>query len=200
MTFVPGAHLARVLIISGNEEEQWSNGLYFTRANFSQTHLEELVQTVRDTWATEMASFLSNSYATRGAIGYDMRASDAPTYTYTPAPVFGVGVTQRLPIQDALVVTLYTSARGRSGRGRLYVAGSTEGAISNGVFTEGTVNDVVNGVIAVKDAAFAAGWNLVVSSTQQDGVRLEERVNRLVTEITCRSGIPGNQQRRSRRP
>lgn len=200
MTFVPGAHLARVLIISGSADVQWSNGLYFTRANFTQTHLEELVQTVRDTWATEMASFLSNSYATRGAIGYDMRASDAPTYTYTPGNHSGTRTGQVLPIQNALVVTMYTSSRGRSGRGRLYVAGSTEETITNGVFTSGYVNDVVDGVIAVKDAAFAVGWNLVISSTQQDGVRLEERVNRLVTEITCRSGIPGNQQRRSRRP
>lgn len=200
MTFVPGAHLARVLIISGSADVQWSNGLYFTRANFSQTHLEELVQAVRDTWATEMSSFLANDYATRGAIGYDMRASDAPTYTYTPAPTSGIRTGQVLPIQNALVVTMYTASRGRSGRGRLYVAGTTEETITDGVFSSGYVDDVVNGVIAVKDAAFAVGWNLVISSTQQDGVRLEERVNRLVTEITCRSGIPGNQQRRSRRP
>lgn len=200
MAFVPGEHTARVVILSGDSTLQWTNSLWFVRANFTQTHLEELTQAVVDAWALAASSFLADNYGTRGGTGYDMRSSDAPTFEYNITPDMGERTGQVLPIQDALVITMYTSARGRSGRGRVYLCGTTEDTVTDGVFTSTYMTDGVGIVTAAKDAAFAVGWNLVISSTQQDGVPLTSRMNRVVTSIVCRSGIPGNQQRRSRRP
>jgi len=200
MAFIPVQDCLAVRIFTGGTTTLWSNTLYYARPNYTFPEQQTLTEEVFDTWATGITASLDAQYQTRYAISTDLRSEFAPTYAYSPAPVAGTDVGEELPIQDAMVVTLRTIFRGRGGRGRLYIAGFNESALSSGMFAANDINNVMAMLLAVQVAANAAGFLWVIAHRYENGVPLALGEPRTVTSALVRSSIPGVQRRRSRRP
>ena len=124
---------------------------------------------VFDAWKTGIHAYLANDWQTLRVKAYDMRSDTAPVVEPAVTPDTGSLAEQILPVQDALVVTLYTNTRGRSGRGRLYIAGSTEATLLDGSYTTAMANGVVAMLSDVKAAALALGWVWIIASRYHNG-------------------------------
>jgi hypothetical protein len=71
---------------------------------------------------------LSNQYSLNSITVTDLRTVDGPQFeSIEHMPKVGPQESQPLPLQTASLVTWYTARRGRSFRGRTYIAGWTEG-------------------------------------------------------------------------
>lgn len=200
MTFVPVEHAAMLVIEWGNASVQWTNTLWFVRADYDATNLQELTAIPNTAADATTLSLIHISYNLLGARAYDMRAEDGPVADSTWVARAGTQTGSVLPIQDACVITLRTNARGRSARGRLYFTGMTEPGLNLGVWTPAVTDEWVDFVEDLQAAAAALGWTHVVASRYLNGAPRASGFTRAVTAVESRSAIPGNQQRRSRRP
>lgn len=200
MAFQEVPDCAVVVVEQGNSSFLWTNSFAFVQAGFTQVQLQSLTETVQQIFAGEHDDALNAAFSIRGAVGYDMREEGAPTYVYSPAPTAGLHVGSPLPVQDALVLTIRTNTRGRSGRGRLYFTGYDEGQLNNAVFTQAVADDAIQTVDEIQEAAALLGWQYVIVSRYHNGAKRPVAVTYPVITWEVRSLIPGNQQRRSRRP
>lgn len=200
MAFQPVPDTAACIINTSGLTFAWSNGLHFTRPDFTYQDMSDLADMFRNTWVLEHASALNAAYQIGNVTAYDLRSDGAPIYVTSEAPDVGTHVGSPIPIQNALVVTLRTGYRGRSGRGRLYMAGYDEAQITDGIFSAAIETDAVSLVAALHQGAQAIGWQMVIVQRFKDGVKLPQGVTHAVTSWQVRSRIPGNQDRRSQRP
>jgi hypothetical protein len=116
----------------------------------------------------------------------------APAYVSTVG-LNGLASADRLPPQNALVVTLRTNRAGRSGRGRIYFGGYTEGSSD------------AQGRIALATANNAQNWVANLSSALVSGVGMplgvlsrKEQEIRVVQQAVVRDRIWDTQRRRAR--
>lgn len=200
MAFIPVVDCVKAVIEFTAGSRQWTNTWWFTQHEFDQDNMQTLATAL---WAQTESVFMpvvvDDVTLTKVTI-YDMSAEDAPVVTYTDDPVAG-GVTGEMsPLSVALVMTFYTNARGRSGRGRIYLTGASESAIANGVYTGTFYARAQTYCEAIQSAALGLGWNHVVVSFFENNVPRAAGLARAVQDITRRSSIPGNQRRRAGRP
>lgn len=200
MAFIPSPNGCQVVIETGSSNLVWTNSLWFAQYDFTEAEQEALAVAVFDAWKTGIHAYLANDWQTLRVKAYDMRSDTAPVVEPAVTPDTGSLAEQILPVQDALVVTLYTNTRGRSGRGRLYIAGSTEATLLDGSYTTAMANGVVAMLSNVKAAALALGWVWIIASRYHNGAPRSVAAEYAVQSHVVRSRIPGNQQRRSRRP
>lgn len=200
MTFIPTPDCARVVIHFAHGSETWSNVLHYTKGDFNDAELEALADLIDANEASNFKGIMSvdNSYV--GVTAYDIRASDGSAFFNNDGAGAGTQSGDALPISTSMVVTLRTSARGRSGRGRLYIAGFEEAVWDGAAFTGAMVTSVVAIVNELRTQMAGQGWTQVIRSTQQDGVKLTTAVTRPVVSAECRSALPGQQRRRIDRP
>lgn len=201
MAFIPVPHCARVAFLHSIPVtgRVFSNIVHFTKTGYSLEDQENLGDAIDGAWALFVIAFMSELVTFTGVQVTDIRTLDGPVVNI-PSGVSGSLLDQIAPLQTACVVTLRTSARGRSGRGRGYIGGFTEAGIESGAFTAQVTAAVQAVYDDIQDLAAAVGWTMVVVSRQQDKVILEEGVTRSVTAIEVRSALPGSQRRRTGRP
>jgi hypothetical protein len=200
MAFIPVPDVCAVRIFTGNANLEWSNTFYFHRSGFSDEEQDDLTEAVHGAWGNAIKTSLDAAYTTKYSTSYNLESETAHTYTYSDGPVAGVDVGEELPVQDAMVVTFRTNYRGRGGRGRIYVAGFNESAMQGSGFTVGEIANVINAVQAVELVAQGLGWSFVIVHRYEDKAPLQTGQSRAIVSYTVRSGIPGVQRRRSRRP
>ena len=104
-----------------------------------------LTQAIADTVAAELASdvddikayiFSGNSWT--GVTVTDLRTEGAPEFfSASGFPVTGTSGADPLPNQIAACIKWLTSFRGKSGRGRSFIGGWTEDAVTSGVMAAG---------------------------------------------------------------
>lgn len=200
MAFQPVPNTALAVVEIGSDTLQWTNALHFYKNLFTVQDMENLGGTLWYVYETYFMPMISTTFSLRKVTVYDLREYDGYVYTYESTPVAGSDAGQLLPIQDALVVTLYTIHRGRSGRGRVYLAGFTESDLTGGVFNAGVITAANTMFTSMKASLSPYGWSWVIVQRWHDKVKLAEGQAHDVQTHTVRSGIPGNQQRRGRRP
>lgn len=200
MAFIPVPNSCQVIIETGDSTLQWSNSFWFARSAFTETQMSDLAAAVFDSYANDLDSYTANDWSFRKVTAYDMRSDTAPVAVPTVTPIAGLLAEQRLPVQDALVVTLYTATRGRSGRGRSYIAGGTEAILLEGKFTSAMAAGVVAAFNDIRTLAASMGWVQVIASRYHNGVARSAGAEYPVTSAVVRSLIPGQQGRRERRP
>lgn len=116
-----------------------------------------------------LAPHLSTTWALANVGLRDINAPSQVEYLDTGAVVAGTGVTDPLPPQTALCVTLRTGLAGRSYRGRIYLPGYVEAAnTATGVILASTVTDSVAFVNAIRTALSNNGLTLAVLSRPRD--------------------------------
>jgi len=95
----------------------------------------------------------------------DMRTPNQTEYLDTGAPVSGTSVSEALPSQVALCITLRTALAGKSFRGRVYLGGFAETEnIANGLASTATANASIAFLTAVQNAMDASSLNFAVAS------------------------------------
>lgn len=153
--------------------------------------LQSLADAVFASWNTNWGSIVSHHMVTDGVRATDLTTATGFQATSTGAPVTGSDATESLPSSTACVVTLRTAIRSRSGRGRIFLAGMTTGALDNaGKFTaafEATADNLVTHLVS--DAGITAIAALSVASKKLADYNI-------VTAHLVRSGIVRSQRRR----
>lgn len=196
MTFIPTTDGARAVIKFTMGAEQWSNVLWFTKANFLTTDMEDL----GDDIGTQVAGYwkprLDSSSSFVGVDVYDMRSSTGQVVHQTNGAGVGTGGGDMLPLNVAVCVTLRSANRGRSARGRVYLAGLTENDITDGSFVAAATGAAQNMLLDIRNGAQALGWTHVIRSTQKDGQTRNPADTYAVTLAEVRYAKATTQRRR----
>lgn len=200
MSFIPVPNCAQAIIEYGNSSYPWTNTLWFYKASFGLSEMEDLADALTAGLVADLQDVLADGWNTMGMTIYDMNSESAPTFTPVWAPSPGGLSGAEANISGACVVTFRTNNRGRSYRGRNYVTGFTEEVISAiGVGQSEVANAVAAAYNGMKTDVAAAGWTWVVVSRYHNGSPRSAGVYTPVTIAEVRSTTFGTQRRRLRR-
>lgn len=178
-----------------------SNNYWFVKAGFDQTAMQNLAGVLDALHgAGNWAGAYNTDYAYVATDIYDMREVTGQKVTVTTNARSGTVSGEILPVNLAIVVTLRTANRGRSARGRVYLTGFGETAITDGLWGQTNADFCKTYVDNIAAAATGQGWTMVIRSTQENGAVQNPAVTRAVTTTVVRSLVPGTQRRRLDRP
>jgi len=112
-----------------------------------------------------LLDFLSDDITCDGVTCYDLTSSSSPVLNAPQTPVPGTIASASAPLNVALVSSLRTANRGRSGRGRNYIPGLPLNAIPDpGHVTSGLATNILGAYIAGLAAYCLAGFTWDVNS------------------------------------
>lgn len=128
MAFIPVPNVAKVSVEQELDGEPVVNTLYFYNANgWGMPGLTNLALDIGTWWASGLAPQLSTAIALEQVVATDLSAQISSQYTYEPENrPNGLVVSDSIPNNAALCVSLRSPFRGRSARGRNYVGGIPE--------------------------------------------------------------------------
>jgi hypothetical protein len=183
MVFVPVPNVVQANIRTTIATEQVENILYFRAESVevNDSSMGALGLELINWWENNLSSWLTTAIELREVYLTDLSTQDGPTVTVTPSnpPVQGIDADPVLPNNCALCVSFRTGKRGRSFRGRNYVAGLGEGRVTASIvdttYAEG-IRDAYNLLLA--PIALPPGWRWVVVS------RIADKQPRTVGEAT----------------
>lgn len=146
-------------------------------------------------FTTSLAPFLTDDLALNGIKITDLETENSPVLNYSAAfPELGDTVGEALPNNVALCVTFLTALRGRSYRGRNYLAGIIDTSIVNNTWAAGTKTAAQNAYIALAATLTAASQEHVVVSRYANGFA---RATGVTTPVTSyRAAAYATSQRR----
>jgi hypothetical protein len=162
----------------------------------------DLVPTVGGFYKSDIADVLQNSWGPhvtlRELYFTDLAAVDGPVATYTTGlPLVGGGVLDEVANGVALVVCFRTNKRGRSFRGRNYLAGFIETLVVQSQYTNAFVADVVEAYNIFKEDVASQGYPMQVVSRISGGVPRVTGVATEVQEIVNTTPATRSQRRRN---
>lgn len=159
-----------------------------------------IAETVYNAYRDSFLPLLSNATVLQGVTAYSMASAEAPLFSFTPAtpPTGGQGG-DPLPLQSAAVLTLRTGARGRSGRGRMYISGWSEVDSVQSSLAPAPALALQTAANTFLSALGAALIPLQVYSQQSGKVERAQGVIFEVTDIALRTSVWGSQRDRNRR-
>lgn len=180
--------------------ESFSNTLGFVMPSFTLTDQEALASTLDASWGDAIRAYQSTDCFYVGTTVYDMRSSSAPIVLDNTHAAAGLTGGEALPVGLSLVLTHYTAKRGRTGRGRTYLSGFTEGQLEDGEWATLLATNVETTFATLKSQLQAVGWTPVVISRQENGVPRSVAVTTPIIQSAVRNNRPGYQRRRTDRP
>jgi hypothetical protein len=200
MAFIPTPDGAKLVMPFSGEGKTWSNTLWFTKHLFDSADMVLLADTVQYCFYAAFDSLFGSAVQYGPPVVYDMRTEDGEIAYGTDDPEGGEATGDLLTPATALCLTLRTAARGKSGRGRIYLGGFTESNIGTGGAFSGTLVTAANGfVTCMLENIPTTGWNWVVRSIQQAGVVLAEAICREIISGEVRKAQSASQRRRNQR-
>jgi hypothetical protein len=181
--------------------QQVSNTIYFRgeQPPILEGDAEYLAGEVQQFWEEELAPFVVDDLELREIYITDLTTQTSPTYTYPVTPAVTGAVTgDALPSNCTFCVSFRTEGRGRSSRGRNYVAGLAEGVVNGNVLEAATADGIVaaytNGILNNPDLGGLFEW-VVVSSVSDGDPRLSLLVQP-VTSVVYADRVIDSQRRR----
>lgn len=146
MTFIPTIHAVKVTILGSILGQQVVITISIGTPSSPSTGLmEDIGEAVEDWLTTELLDNLCDDYTFNEIKMYDLTSDTAPVVS-RPVSLAGAVATNPVPNNVSIVTTFLTANRGRSGRGRQYMAGSPN-----------TVGDAIS-TSSGQAAALAGGW------------------------------------------
>lgn len=193
---VPQCVMATVNFVHGTQA--FSNTFWFQKASFNDADILQLATDIDDYFATDggldLFSFDVSYVQTKV---YDMRSETGGAVTVATGAGPGTVNEEVESIGLSVVVTLYTAARGRTARGRIYVAGFPSGWCDSGAWDANAKTNAVNYCGGVMGKANLTGFDNVVVSRYLDGApRSGGGIYRPITSMVVRKDAPGFQRRR----
>lgn len=200
MAFVPTPNCVRIVISFAFGEQDFSNVFHATKSNFVEADMAALAEDIDAAVDASHMPNISNTISYVKTTVYDIRTADGPLVVDATNSGLGAAADTTVPINNALVITLRTNTRGRTGRGRVYVTGFGDAELTNNSFSVNAQDAAVDYIMAVRAAMTGNGWTHVIRSTQVDGTPLNPAITRPVIAFDCRSRVVGSQRRRIDRP
>ena len=198
MAFVPIPLGAIVTVNAVMGLQRIQNTFTYTHlAGWGQDELDDLTAAVGDTWAANMFGKVSTDYELSSVVGTDQRLPVGFVSEYLDANGEGTDTGAALPNNCTFAVARVTGLRGRSARGRVFIAGLTENALlSQNTVTATWADSVVAALEAVRTAATGVSWTEVIASRMTNGVANNPAVTRPVTEYLYTDNVLDSMRRR----
>jgi hypothetical protein len=145
-TFVPASKTALVEIIGSLLNNEAINTLFVQFAvTITEALLEELCDAVKDWWVNNNMSYISSAYTFNAVRSTDQTTQVGPSFlkVYTPT-AGGTSDTGPLPGNVSLAQKFATAKRGRSYRGRNFLAGLPVSALASGDHNQVSLTEIGN--------------------------------------------------------
>jgi len=166
MAFQAVPDVAQCVIEGRQDGQQVLNDLFFqiSGGGITPTNIADLAEAV-DSWAGgNLTPNLSNDYSYLRTVAVDLTSATGPTATAT-SPVTGGIASEAAPNNVAACVFFRTASRGRSGRGRNFVAGVSNSAVTLNTLSSPFMDDILTAYrLLIGPGTFLAGWQWVVVS------------------------------------
>lgn len=201
MAFIPAPTVAQFNIRYLLQGEQVQNTLYFQRGlGWSIVQLQSMAFNLRTEWGTNVMQFLSAQLSLVEVNAVDLESEVAPSVTVGGVLVPGGAVdADPLPNSVTFCVKFTTAQRGRSGRGRIYLPGIPNNAVTGNEVTLASAEiyaDAVSQAVADAIAGFNDGAVHVVLSRYNNGIARQEGVAQGVLGYGWTDNVVDNQRRR----
>jgi hypothetical protein len=200
MAFVPATDVVQANLRFTLLDQQIENTLYFGFDNggVQPSDMQTLGTDLISWWGTNVGPHVLDDLVMREVYLTDLTTQTAPTVTVVPGNnTTGDGTADPLPNNVALCVSFRTEGRGRSARGRNYVSGFGENAVSGNAFTNTISNGVRDAYEELLDATtYTAAWTWVVLSRFEDGQPRSAGLVQPVTAVVLTDITVDSQRRR----
>lgn len=197
MTFVPTLNTATLVAAYRLGGQRVINTFWLERAAaWTLAECEGAAIAFDSFYTASIQQRLSADIALEQVVVTSQQSTSAPQFIFDVEPPNpGNVVVASLPGNVAMVITLRTALRGRSFRGRLYLAGLPTSIMTGGVFTQASVDAEITGYETLLTSFGGANNTWVVVSKVQNGVPLGSGVTTPITNITADTS-PDSQRRR----
>lgn len=196
-TFIPWPHGIQLCLdftLSG-QQIQFCVSLRKSSGDPTPTDLQDAAGAGADWWANYLKTLFSHDLTCRQARATDMHVQNGPEFI-EPVNTAGDNVGDSVPANAAVAVSLRTDKRGRSYRGRNYVAGFVP-ADQPTPTTIGTTlaSALVDAWVGLNTYVDALGFDLCVVSRQHNGVPTNPAEMNDVSTIMCDTAIDSQRRR-----
>lgn len=196
MAFQPTLNGARIVLVWGQGGDRWTNHFWARKASFTDSDMQQLADDVHQALSEETLDQLSSNTILHRIEVIDERTQGATLVASQNAQFPGGGSSSIAARHSSLIVTLRTAKRGRAFRGRVYLTGWTDEALTGNDFSAGAVTEAEAIVETVATVASNLGWTLGVRSGQLNGQVLEVANIEPITHFEVRTPTAGSQRRR----
>lgn len=201
MAFIPVDNVAKVEMLFFKGTVPVVNRFFFYRPiDWGGSEMLALATAVENAYLDAWKMYISDTINLSAIRVTDMRSETAPVLTKTVTGGAGGKIEQPLPLSDCLVVTLRTSWRGRTARGRVYLSGLTEDQWDGSQFASALKTAAENYISTIAFEAASENWQLGIVSFYSNYLPRSEGLFRPVSGWEVRSLKPGSQRRRDYRP
>lgn len=184
--------------------ERCANVLHFVQTDgVTAPDPEELASRLASWWGNNIDSLVPNTLSLDSVTATDLSAGGPPGVIYTTGlPNTGGSTNLQLPNQCTVVISLRTSLRGRSYRGRIYHVGigepDVDGSTVNSTFRQLLLNAYDNLLLLTGDTG-EPDYQIAVLSYYSGGALRPEPVATPVTSMSVDSRIDTQRRRLPRR-
>jgi hypothetical protein len=200
MTFVGKTDIVQANLRFSLYDQQIENTLYFQykTSGVDVAAMQVLGQDLIAWWDTYIPTALVNDLVMREVYLTDLSTQTSPTVTVVPGTtVAGASSADSVPNNVTLCVSFRTAGRGRSARGRNYISGFSEGAVTGNTFDPSIAEDIRAGYEELLDATTYTGdWGWVVYSRFENGVPRDEGQALPVDAVVLTDLVVDSQRRR----
>lgn len=176
MTFIPTPHAARVSVEAALGPALVVNTFYVSKSSdYSAADLAALLGNVEAIWVAYILPLLVTQYSVNDYVAYAQESNTAPVVHRTPGATHtGVGTPDTtLPANVAMCVNHYTANRGRSSRGRTFMAGFGGDDLDDPEFWKAASVTAMNSAWSnIRTILASDGHTFCVVSKQHDKVAL----------------------------
>jgi hypothetical protein len=197
---IPDTVLVRLYVKTGIAELKASISLYFSKPNFVETDMEDLLSDLETNFVPEVADKLCDDYNFYLLEAYDMNTEDGLKITRS-IDIDGNSGLSDTPLSPAMccVVTFRGNKRGPWNSGRNFVAGLTEQSCDQTNIGQDVIDSLVTAYQALIDQP-PSGWTWVIASRYFKKAPRSTGVVTPVKTVLVRSDRFGVQKRRAQRP
>lgn len=197
MAFQPVPNTCSFVVEYGSTARQWTNTFYGYHTSWNETLQLQVADAIMLDLANELMPLIAQDWSIRKVTSYDLRTETGPVVVSTETPTAGSQLDDPLAINCAMVMTMRTGNRGRSGRGRHYIAGFTEVQGGSTAFgSQVLADDVEDAYVHLHNLLDGINVDLRIVQRWANKVELEEGNTISITQFEVRNLKYGSQRRR----
>jgi hypothetical protein len=200
MAFVGKDNCVQANLRFTQDEQLMENTLYFQYkgGTLDVPAMAQLGDDLIVWWTTSVRLYLVDAITFREVYLTDLSSQTAPTVTATTGlPVTGAMAQLPLPNNVAACISFRSAGRGRSSRGRNYIAGQSEDSVDGNTLVAAAQAQFVAAYELLMDAAtFTDDWTWIVYSRFENGQPRTEALIAPVDAVVFTDNTIDSQRRR----
>jgi hypothetical protein len=198
MPFIPVPNTVEVEVIFEMQDQVVENTLYYANETPSLENVTSLLEEINTAIQDQLIPLLSSAITLVRLVATLISVVDGFVVTNTTGmPVSGGGSDDALPSNVALCISKRTALRGRSARGRNYIAGiPLDARETQDTLTSAFTSGVVSAFETILGAGADGGWVPVVVSRFHSGAPRTTGVTNPITNVIVTDNIMDSQRRR----